>query len=471
MWKNTGKIVVFLLLIVMVIGCGHKEQNQLSQDSSLTQTKTDSLTSEPIMGRTATNPSNFISTLAPRVSNTALPEDLLLGMRHSDLLLSVNRANRYGCIVQGSEEIWLASYPYTAPLPLLASSEVDYRFPKWSPDGKWIAYVESNTQIIPEDEYFMQFPPSITGTDSVWIIHPDGSEKHRISDMVPSAVFSGITGVDMVCDIITEIEPSIEWSPDGKYIMFVQAWIEENMQWNYTYYLSEVNSGKTKILFTQNKKASILWIPKSTQVLIQGDSEIFTLLDVRGIDQVEIEKIAFKLPNEVSNYISYEFIPSSDENSFYGIFKLKDGNDWTNIYDRALVLNFDLNARQWNSIADIPIELWNRPNVFDNQILICDSTSGEIRILERKSWELSGLIRFSSTFSISPNQCDLQDLKEIHDESGKVWAILDGIQDKTQKGLWAVHLQPTKKAMPQLIFDINSFPENINSISYFAFQP
>ena len=95
--------------------------------------------------------------------------------------------------------------------------------PAWSPDGRWIAYVSSAEQ------------PSKAG---LWVVRPDGRERHRISRKVPSTFAwapgssslaytgdraVGIVGVDgrrpraLRLDL-TQVS-TVAWSPDGRRLL------------------------------------------------------------------------------------------------------------------------------------------------------------------------------------------------------------------------------------------------------------
>ncbi len=66
----------------------------------------------------------------------------------------------------------------------------EHRYPRWSPDGRWIAY---------------RFGPAGPETVGMWLVRPDGSENHPV-------VAAGIAGYPGYDDIYLDAGG---WSPDG----------------------------------------------------------------------------------------------------------------------------------------------------------------------------------------------------------------------------------------------------------------
>jgi hypothetical protein len=455
------QIVISFLLIMIVSGCVFQDRNAKSEEPQKSTVEDAEITA------TATLRPTITPFLSPTILQTPTSDINLMDGQLPDLLLSVNRASRYECITQGSNEIWLASYPYDSPQPLLVSAEVDYRFPTWSPDGEWIAYVESRPQIIQTDTQ-TSGSGKISGSDTLWIVRPDGTDKRQVGDPLPSALMAGMMGTHIVCDVIAEIDPIIEWSPDGEYIIYIHSWGGASMQWNYSYYITEVSSGKTRALFTQTRMAEIYWAPNENRAFIHSDTDMITSLDVQGIDQIKVEQIALNLPAEVINTTSYEMIQAGNNEIFYGIFLYADDNNPNNYPNRAMIWSFELGSKQWQLIADVSKKTWFRTYLLPDQALICNEDAKKIKLLEKDSWEPIGVITLPSDFYFL---CALQAPQEIHDKSGNPWIIIEGTQNETQTGLWAFLLQPDNKAFPQLIIDFASIPGNMNALSSYSFRP
>ena len=82
-----------------------------------------------------------------------------------------------------NSDIWLVPSDGGTPWRLTSSPKADYS-PRWSPDGKKIAFISSRG-----------------GTSQIWIINPQGGEATQLTD-----ISTGVSG--------------IIWSPTGKHIAF-----------------------------------------------------------------------------------------------------------------------------------------------------------------------------------------------------------------------------------------------------------
>ena len=82
--------------------------------------------------------------------------------------------------------IWISALDGSSTFKL-TSGEKSCTSPKWSPDGKWIAFTSSRS-----------------GKNNIWLIRPNGGEAEKLTDVK--------TGVG-----------SIDWSPDGTLIAFLMS--------------------------------------------------------------------------------------------------------------------------------------------------------------------------------------------------------------------------------------------------------
>jgi hypothetical protein len=212
-------------------------------------------------------------TVGPTESLTpnATPVKVSLQPPLPDLLinLSASFSPHLDCVPNGSGQVWHLLYPYTAKEILLADADASYFYPVWSPDGKWIAYVQSKagTQIKSSD----QFGSHLEGEESIWVMRPDGSEKRKLAQ-VARIDYDSTNG----CLIVQAINRPLHWSPDGKYIAFVHNNPEESLS-----YLVEVETGQIHKL-SSNAPMPPEWSPVGDQlVMIEGgiilvDSKNFT---------------------------------------------------------------------------------------------------------------------------------------------------------------------------------------------------
>ncbi|MCJ7563786.1 MAG: S9 family peptidase [Candidatus Aminicenantes bacterium] len=87
---------------------------------------------------------------------------------------------------RGNSDIWLVSTKGGEPQRLTASPQADMN-PRWSPDGKKIAFISTRS-----------------GSPQVWIISPNGGEAYQLTNLSTGA--SGVI-----------------WSPDGKRLSFTSS--------------------------------------------------------------------------------------------------------------------------------------------------------------------------------------------------------------------------------------------------------
>lgn len=113
-----------------------------------------------------------------RVSDPQLSPD---GKRIAFVITEMDKPNN-----KSSSDIWLIPSTGGDPVRLTNAHKHD-RHPRWSPDGKWIAF-ESNR----------------SSSYQIYLTSPDGGEPKQLTD------------------ISTEASQAI-WSPDGKYLAFVSA--------------------------------------------------------------------------------------------------------------------------------------------------------------------------------------------------------------------------------------------------------
>lgn len=452
---------IWFVMLIFLAGCMDEAATYSTNPSVTAGAVIEEITAVPsltpsIESSSTLTPESISAVQTPVSSSTA---DLPL----PDLLFSVTRASRYACMTPGNAEIWLAAYPYTAPKALLRSSEVDYLYPRWSPDGQWIAYVESKPEIIPEEK--LAQPLTISGADTVWVIRPDGSERRQVSEPFPSAVFSHLMGINIACDDLAFINSILEWSPDGNDLVFVQSSIGSGMNWTHTYYLTDINTGKTQELFSQSRLAKVLWLPQNHQMLIQSDTEAFHQIDIQDIDHVQIQEKPFKLPDEDRNAITdYKFRTLKQPDFLYSILEYKNTNYQKDFNERVAIWKLDLASDHWEKVIQLPMKTWYKTQILTDRVITCDATTKKIGLLDPLNWTLTDGMQLPFNLDFI---CNFQ---EFVDETGNTWGLFEGSTDETGLGLWAVSLQPEKESEPQLLLPYSSIPGEVSGVSYYAFR-
>lgn len=361
------------------------------------------------------------------------------------------------CEIAKRDEIWLAKPPYNNPQPLLAAADKDYRYPTWSPDGQWLAYIEAKTSLVSDTN----FKPDMTipGVDSVWVMRPDGSEKHRVGENVPDGMVSFIMGMNIACNPFSFIIFTPQWSPDGRYILYVRAWSEEGSKWKHTYYLTEVSTGKTKNLLTQTALNEAVWM-SDQRILIPGDDSVFQQVTFESIDNIHTETIPFTLPPGIKvDYDDYEFTKASADNTLYGFFA--SGGTYTSpIPTEMTVWEYNLTTRAWVQRADIKKETWSRPQIIKDQMVQWDEKNYLIALFDFQTGQQTGKIQLAAN-------TEKAEMKAITDETGKT--LLAFRSYKPAHTIYLINLQDTS-AKPVILFQNAPFPST-KVLSAFDFQP
>jgi TolB protein len=121
------------------------------------------------------------------------------------------------------------------------------RFPTWSPDGRWIAYVSDRSR------------PGNDGAYDIYVMHPNGTGLRRVTH-----------------DRWVDDQPA--WSPDGKRIVF------QSSRASGTYGISIINvNGTGYRRLTRNQGAVPAWSPDGTTIVYQRYNPV---AGTSGIDEL-----------------------------------------------------------------------------------------------------------------------------------------------------------------------------------------
>jgi hypothetical protein len=286
--------ILFLCGLIVLAGC----QSEPGQSALATSATTITNTLQP----TKTNV--ILETLTP--TKTATYATGLSVNSSQKILLNVTTtyADIGICYPQGSTEVWQSSFPFTEKQVLLRSDpNTNYFAPTYSPDGQWIAYIESKPVI---ENLDLENPstPNPIGNDSIWIMRQDGSEKQRISKYFDSfSVYDS-----QFCRPYSRIHPNLSWSPDGKYIYFIDFQVIFKNS-SADYHILNVETKESFIFNTDPnfKLYGFSWLSESGKFLYSGDNQYWiNQITSEGIDlsKAQLLPIDSSIQNSTIDYES-----------------------------------------------------------------------------------------------------------------------------------------------------------------------
>jgi dipeptidyl aminopeptidase/acylaminoacyl peptidase len=277
--------------------------------------------------------------------------------RMPDILLNLGTDGWWECDRDGTNQIWFSAYPYHTSVALLHDDSVDYNYPTWSPDGEWVAYVHSEpiTEIMPKE---VRAP---SGTDSIWIMRADGSDRRRVTDMLPRINYLSPDGG---CMAVTFITSNIVWSPDSKFIAFSYQVIGESI----TYYLVDLASGETSELMGQQGVSPPVWVDQDEMAITDDAITVYEILSNHEINSKVIQ-YPDEIPDDAlfgfSNNAKYQVQVSGRSliSSFFILETVKSR------YHSTWQVNID--TSEWIVLIDQPNDNWGNPIIGDRWAAAC----------------------------------------------------------------------------------------------------
>jgi hypothetical protein len=280
---NNLLIFLFLFCLCVFAGCVAQSGRFTIQSTPTTPPITVTITQTPTKTIIPTE------SLAPIDTNTGTQGLVLKDLQKLLLNVTNTKVDLDTCYPEGSTQVWESVFPFKEKQILLASDPSNNYFaPTYSPDGQWIAYIESSPVIGILD---LENPsiPNPSGNDSIWIMHQDGSEKHRISKL-----FDSFSVKDAhYCYPQSRIKPELKWSPDGKYIYFTdyQSTLDG---YRLGYYILNVQTKESYLFNTSDWDTlyGFAWLSESGRFFYDDGNNYWTnQITSEGIDRSEAKPL------------------------------------------------------------------------------------------------------------------------------------------------------------------------------------
>jgi len=364
--KYIGLIaVVGLIFILTIYSVGRKDlfKDDIATGLANTQPSTLAATSTQIL----LPPLSVTASQIPSITSSRLnfPE-LLINIGEAYPLRACRKGEFSSAYSLG--RVMLARYSYDQVNELLSDKDTGFYSPIWSPDGKWIAYITLVPKV--SQSYVLTGGTGIrtefNGSDSIWLMRPDGTEKHRIGDALAR---SEIQLPKSSCNATGGIFSLNGWSSNGQWISFQYAPVpapstlgsESNL------YAINIASGETQLLAKSISYLSSRWSPKSARLAVIpfGDRQV----DVISVEPTNAKPLTFSVPISQPDTTELKDIRwSYDEKSLIAVTENQRLN-----YSPQTIWRINIETGQWTLLATLDgISILG---IYGETILVCNSKS------------------------------------------------------------------------------------------------
>ncbi len=369
-----------LFLIVLMV-CSCNPINPLVQGGELSMTVSpqnpvaQEITPTPSIQKPETEPipeetSLPMLTSTPTSINPATPSQSIDSL--PDILLGMG-TDYFPCFRDVFNEVWLIDSLDNSLKLRISDPTSDLNFPAWSPDGQYIAYVKSQpSQITSIDEYSAK-----SGSDSLWVYSIADGSSIQVSDPVPSA----LAAPPGFCDPISYISQPALWSPDGRYLLFQQVDVVNNLL---NYYLTDLDEPKTTKVFSQNKYASPMWLEVDSVAYINEQNDL-AIMRIGQTGSLSFEVLSS--PDTVSQDAFLHILPDpmnhdQNENLTVEIYAIDEAHNKTT----DQIWNVALDQNSWEKIQDLPSSTFGRPVLSKKWMAVCTARN-QLTIFDRQTWQ------------------------------------------------------------------------------------
>jgi hypothetical protein len=375
-------LTIFIMLVVLFVSACAPSRTvvvkstptPVLEDTDPTSLPTSEIAATVTASVTETATLASLPTLEITATATALPTEIHPAAHLGNILLNIGSDSDSHCILEKRAEIWLANDQSKTITPLLQSSDTDYRYPTWSPDGQWIAYVASRPIQITDPTAW----PEKTGSDSIWVMRPDKTMQTKISDDMASLIIRE----NGFCVRASDITYPLLWSPDGKHIIFAESTSISDIGHVYIYYVANVETGKSHVLFSETQGLSrAIWV--NNDVIAITSKGVVKLVKDFDLDKPMISEIVY--PADIPAESEAFFSRLRDNENLVLSFRL--GSTLISPVPKEIaVWKLNTTSGGWEHLTTIEKQTWALPDVINESVLL--SEENKITIFDVNSWNV-----------------------------------------------------------------------------------
>lgn len=348
------------------------------------------------------------------------------------------------CLYKSNKSINISVYPFHKVQKTLSEPGSDFWGARLSPDRQWVSIVKSSPKIIPDNLSFDSIPPDMqlpgNGTASIWLMRPDGSDLHQVSEDVPSNYMAFITGKGYVgCEISAAVQ-TLDWLPDSQSLVFVSRDMGK-----FSYYTVDLKSRATRLLLTSDHDLGFWWFPGRNELWWDTEENTFRVSDLAG-QNVQTQLIPYVLPEgKTRQEYDVGWHTTKDPDL---LFVLIWGNTTVTMNYRA-VWQYRLKTQEWKKLAEY------NPNspfftIVQHRLYAFDPKAQTIGFHDTLDWEKSGTIKIPAQITVE------QIINAYTDDDGNEWVILEGTgTESKQRGIWSLSTW-IESDQPKLILDFSA---------------
>lgn len=350
------RVKLFACLIsFFLFACASQKQRVDPIATALGQTPSTTFTIIPLLTTTSIPTSTPEPTLLPAKIQTPLPDVVFNIGSWGAFPLYECRENAL------PGQILISNFPYTIAKVLVSDTRSSSYSPVWSPNGDWIAYVAVKNQqpkkTLQIDSEIWNYPKS----DSMWIIRPDGSDKHQVSEDFSRQEVIAYHNHGPACDASGGILSVEGWSADGQWITFV----DDPDNGSPTLNAVNILSGKSKTVASDIWASR--WAPKSNRVaLVVSQGKESLQIQIVTVESAFPQSSTFTLPAEISGYTFRAIEWANDETAIFVLVW-----NWNDYSSPEEIWRLEATNGTWNKVTQVQTHILG----FDSnqsRIVVCD---------------------------------------------------------------------------------------------------